>query len=180
LFQPPVPSPALSMRMTASAAPRCPWPTHRPLNPLSHARESTNSSSRFALATAKVLPPPPEAQFLLNPPVPGAHAPGKISVAPSALGRMLALTSADVIPSERSESRDLWNAKPALTHLSTDPSTRCLWHLPRDDIAEGRFPRNERWVSPARQERNRAAYMPPLCIQRDINRQGRDIFRPYR
>ena len=77
---------------------------------------------------------------------------------------MLAHTSADVIPSERSESRDLWNTKPALTHLSTDPSTRCLWHLPRDDIAEGRFPRNERWDSPARQE--------PIA-------QGRDISRPY-
>ena len=44
-----------------------------------------------------------------------------------------------------------------------DPSTRCLRHLPRDDIEEGRFPRNERWDSPPRQE--------PIA-------QGRDISRP--
>jgi len=113
---------------------------------------------------AKYLSPPLGAYWITHHVAPGAHAPGYVPVAPSALGRMLAHTSADVIPSERSESRDLWNAKPALTHLPADPSTRCLRHLPRDDIAEGRFPRNERWDSPAHQE--------PIA-------QGRDIFRPY-
>ncbi len=45
-----------------------------------------------------------------------------------------------------------------------DPSTRCLRHLLRDDIEEGRFPRHERWDSPARQKRNRAraGYFPLL------------------
>ena len=129
----------------------CSWGYGRPLAVVTHRHQRVADGRRS----------PASATFRCRRRV---HAPGYGPVAPSALGRMLAHTSADVIPSERSESRDLWNAKPALTHLSTDPSTRCLWHLPRDDIAEGRFPRNERWDSPAHQE--------PIA-------QGRDISRPY-